>query len=255
MKDIYKKISEHYDIYNLDSDFKYKKIIIANNLISKAAKLVNKNSKIYDIGCGAGTTVKYILSNFKPENYIGVDISKESLKKAKKLGIKTIHGNITNLKIKNNSSDLTICTGVLMYSPDTQKAFKELTRITKKFIFLSVYNKNHIYYLLYNALSPLLKQINKSKLGKKFIKKIIFPLFYIGHIKLGVFLLTGKSTKMDKNIAFNVFNDQYMVPYQKFFTIQQVKSLSLENNLDIIEIRKEYKSKMISFIFKKGDNL
>lgn len=112
------------------------------NVAVKSIKHLNIDS-ILDVGCGEGFT----LARFKKEkigkNYEGIEIDDGAIELSKKLypSLKIQKGNIYDLPYKSISFDLTVCTEVLEHLDNPKKAYKELIRVSKKYILLSVPNE------------------------------------------------------------------------------------------------------------------
>jgi len=89
-----------------------------------------KNLRILDAGCGTGAALLY-LKNFGKT--IGIDISPEALKYARKIG-RVKKGDISALPFKNESFDLVVCLDVIyhLWVRDYQKVLKEFNRVLKK---------------------------------------------------------------------------------------------------------------------------
>lgn len=95
----------------------------------------NKKLKILDVGCGPGAALLYLA---KFGDVIGVDVSDEALKFAKKRG-KVKKGDVSSLPFKNASFDAVACLDVLYHAwvKDNRKALEEIRRVLKpKGIFL-----------------------------------------------------------------------------------------------------------------------
>ena len=90
----------------------------------------NKSLKILDAGCGPGAMLPTLS---KYGDVIGVDMSEDALKYAKKRG-KVLKGNIMDLKFKNGTFDLVVCMDVLYHTwvSDESKALNEFRRVLKK---------------------------------------------------------------------------------------------------------------------------
>lgn len=86
--------------------------------------------KILDAGCGPGAMLPLLASY---GDVIGVDISDEALKFAKKRG-KVFKGNVMDLKFKKETFDIVVCMDVLyhMWISDESKALNEFNRVLKK---------------------------------------------------------------------------------------------------------------------------
>ena len=96
-----------------------------------------KGKKILEIGCG-GAQCGIAMAK-QGAKVIGIDISEEQLKFAKKLSeknkvkIKFYQGDIKNLRqIKSNSQDIVFSAFALQYVDNLLKCFKEVKRVLKK---------------------------------------------------------------------------------------------------------------------------
>jgi SAM-dependent methyltransferase len=105
-----------------------------------ALATIKKGDKVLDLGSGAGFDV-FLASRKVGDNgkVIGVDFSKEMIKKAnsnaKKYGYKNVefkYGDIEKLPIENNSIDIIISNCVINLAPDKDKVFSEAFRVLKK---------------------------------------------------------------------------------------------------------------------------
>lgn len=84
--------------------------------------------RILDNGCGTG-----LLSEFaSQENLVGIDISTEMLKMAKKRGYRNLaRGNSMDLPFRQESFDSIVCRSLLHHLPDRAKAVEEISRVLK----------------------------------------------------------------------------------------------------------------------------
>ena len=103
---------------------------INTNLLSKYLFHGKSKLKILDAGCGSGAALKY-LSKFG--NVIGVDISDEALRFAKKRG-KVRKANVSSLPFNDSSFDVVVCLDVLFHQwiINDMKAISEFSRVLKK---------------------------------------------------------------------------------------------------------------------------
>jgi|SRR3989344_731336 len=108
--------------------------------------------KILDVGCGEGFTLVKIKQARIGEIYEGIDNSSAALKLGKKLypKLNINKGDIYNLPYNDASFDLVICTEVLEHLEHPEKAVKELARVAKKYIVISV--PNEPFFILSNFL-------------------------------------------------------------------------------------------------------
>lgn len=119
--------------------------IFLDNFLSTAVKSIKylNIDSILDVGCGEGFT----LAKFKKEkigkNYEGIEKDDQAIELSKKLypSLNIQKGDIYTLPYKSNSFDLVVCTEVLEHLDNPKKAYKELIRVSRKYILLSVPNE------------------------------------------------------------------------------------------------------------------
>ena len=99
------------------------------------AKLVTKNSKILDVGCGNGELMKYILDNIS-NNIRGLEISKENVQECIKKGLTVIEGNaeLDLGQFPNKSYNYVVLSQTLQAFLNPENVINELLRIGKKAI-------------------------------------------------------------------------------------------------------------------------
>lgn len=117
---------------------------------------LKKNSKIIDVGCGTGRTLKLFRKNGY-YNSIGIDISKDSLSICKKRGLKlnkdVFLNDIKSNKYKPKSFDLVFSEGLLEHFKNMQPTVNAMCRVSKKYVLVlqpnhtSVSIKRYIYRL------------------------------------------------------------------------------------------------------------
>ena len=99
------------------------------------AKLVEKNSKVLDVGCGDGELMKYINENIT-NDIRGLEISKNNVQKCIEKGLTVIEGDAEkDLKQFTASSfDYVILSQTLQAFLDPENVIAELLRVGKKAI-------------------------------------------------------------------------------------------------------------------------
>ena len=107
--------------------------------LTKAKKV----ESILDVGCGEGFTLNRLKEKGIGKNLEGVEYSKAAIELGHKMypDIKIKQGNIYKLPYKDNTFDLVLCTEVLEHLDDPQKGLKELVRVSKKYLVISVPNE------------------------------------------------------------------------------------------------------------------
>jgi len=90
-------------------------------------KRVNLSGRILDNGCGIGLLYEKI----EAEKIVGLDLSSEMLRHARKFSDQLVLGNSQQLPFKDNSFDLVFCRSLLHHLPDPELAVKEIARVLK----------------------------------------------------------------------------------------------------------------------------
>lgn len=95
-------------------------------------KILTKNQKVLDIGCGQGLTLKRMAVTYKVSG-VGIDVSKESIKYANdNFGgskLKYVVADATFLPFKNNSFDVVVSFDALEHIKDQEMVIKEALRV------------------------------------------------------------------------------------------------------------------------------
>lgn len=120
--------------YAKASDKEYKGRFNNNPALVKLLNYSRKAEKILDCGCGEGKTLD-ILWN-KEKEYVGIDLSRRSIKSAEKrfagrLNTRFLVGNIETLKFEDSSFDLVFSSYTLEHVNDPDKAVSEMIRMLK----------------------------------------------------------------------------------------------------------------------------
>ena len=99
------------------------------------ASLIEKNSKILDVGCGHGELMKYILENIS-KNIRGLEISKKNVQICIEKGLTVIEGNaeLDLGQFPNKSFNYVILSQTLQAFLNPEKVLYELLRVGKKAI-------------------------------------------------------------------------------------------------------------------------
>ncbi len=102
-----------------------------------------KIDSVLDVGCGEGFALQKLYQSRIGKRLEGIDFQKEAIELGRKihphLNLET--GNIYNLSFKDNSFDLVMATEVLEHLEEPRKGLKELIRVSKKYLLLSVPNE------------------------------------------------------------------------------------------------------------------
>jgi len=109
-------------------------------------------NSVLDVGCGEGFTMKRLKNAKIGKNWEGVEYLDRAIDIGKKIhsDLKIIKGDIYKLPYSANSFDLIVCTEVLEHLEYPKKALRELVRVSKKYVLLSV--RNEPWFMLGNFL-------------------------------------------------------------------------------------------------------
>lgn len=211
-------------------------------------KKPNKDSTLYDIGCGTGFWMDaYINNNVSKDNIVAVDITPRNIMELRNRGFKALCGNVNHLPFSNNVSDFTICQGVIHHTANPFQAFKELVRITKHggHIYLNVYNRwNPYFYIVHKATYPiryLYWNISKKIIDIFYpVSKIIFQP--IAYLLFGQFL--------DDKTGKTMFMDQIITPRAHLFSKSILMKYAERCNCEIQEFKYNRHHLMLAAILK-----
>jgi 2-polyprenyl-3-methyl-5-hydroxy-6-metoxy-1,4-benzoquinol methylase len=127
---------------------------LINNFFSSLISLIKPLGvkSILDAGCGEGFTMDKLLEEKIANRIEGIEYVEESVILGKKLYPNLIikQANIYNLPYKDSSFDLVICTEVLEHLKEPEKALREVLRVSKKYLIISV--PNEPFFILSNFL-------------------------------------------------------------------------------------------------------
>ena len=99
------------------------------------ADLIEKNSRVLDVGCGDGTLMEFLKTNQKID-IRGIEISKNNVQKCIEKGLTVIEGDAEKdlSQFPDRSFDLVILSQTLQAFLNPEKVISELLRVGKKAI-------------------------------------------------------------------------------------------------------------------------
>jgi SAM-dependent methyltransferase len=119
--------------------------IFLNNFLKTAVKTIRPLNieTILDAGCGEGFTLERLRQEKIGKVYKGIEYEKDAVALANKLypDLEVSQGDIYKLPFKNNTFDLVVCTEVLEHLENPKKAYRELLRVSRKYVLISVPNE------------------------------------------------------------------------------------------------------------------
>jgi len=115
-----------------------RKSFFADRVTSLAIeKLLPRNLVLADVGCGTGS-LSFELARFA-RRVIGVDLSKEMLRRAREVAkernvgnVEFRHADALKLPLASRSVDAVFCVMVLHFLPDPERAIAEFCRVTRR---------------------------------------------------------------------------------------------------------------------------
>lgn len=112
------------------------------NTVVKTIRPLNIDS-VLDVGCGEGFTLGRLSKEKIGKEFEGIEYDEGAIELSRKLypRLSIRKGDIYDLPYKNNSFDLVVCTEVLEHLENPKKAYRELVRVSRKYILLSVPNE------------------------------------------------------------------------------------------------------------------
>ncbi|MCI4407802.1 MAG: class I SAM-dependent methyltransferase [Thermofilum sp.] len=108
------------------------RVLTTIDLITKNVN--SKVTRIIELGCGDGSTVREVANALGAVEVYGVDVNEEVLKKAEDRGVKVIKTDLNNdiLPFENEFFDIILMEEVIEHLINPDNAFKEAYRILKK---------------------------------------------------------------------------------------------------------------------------
>jgi ubiquinone/menaquinone biosynthesis C-methylase UbiE len=145
-----------------------------------------KNYRVLDAGCGSGHYLRSLINaGICDFSYTGCDITKKYIQFAKKvnwennnkINILFENKDLENLSYDNDSFDVTYCSNVILHLKNPSKALYNLSRVTKKKLFLRtlIGKKNYIIKELNNTTKNFKKDYD-LELNNKFCYYNIFSI-------------------------------------------------------------------------------
>lgn len=112
-----------------------------SSLISLVKPLSPKT--VLDAACGEGFTMDKLVKFGIGKQIEGLEYSKEAISLGRKLfpNLTFKEGNIYDMPYEDDSFDLVTCTEVLEHINEPAKVFKEVLRVSKKYVIISVPNE------------------------------------------------------------------------------------------------------------------
>ncbi len=119
--------------------------LFLNNFLKTVVKVTRplQINSVLDVGCGEGFTLARLKKEHIGKVHEGIEIDHSAIELGRKLypKISIKEGDIYKLPYRNNTFDLVIATEVLEHLENPKKAYRELLRVSKRYVLLSVPNE------------------------------------------------------------------------------------------------------------------
>jgi 2-polyprenyl-6-hydroxyphenyl methylase / 3-demethylubiquinone-9 3-methyltransferase len=177
------------------------------------------------LDAGSGLGVCSVVLAEMCDKVVGIDISHGSLTEATELGRKVgrdnisfVQGSLMDLPHDDETFDLILCWGVLMYVSSVERVFGELVRTLREggTLVLAVHRKTSLTFL-HHRIRRLCLRIPQAAKGTV-IKAAALP------IKLASTLLRRRVARDDLSIEAKI-DDFYFIPFKRFLSIPEVERL------------------------------
>ena len=111
------------------------------NVINWIIGLQEDHGNLLEISCNEGHYIKALRDRGYDREYTGIDITPSYLETARKRLPKENFqwGDARNLDFPSDAFDLVTAVGILMHLPQLEKPMRELFRVARKYVIISVY--------------------------------------------------------------------------------------------------------------------
>jgi methionine biosynthesis protein MetW len=187
--------------------------------------LIEKNTRVLDVGCGDGTLMEYLKHN-KEIDIRGIEISKDNVQKCLSKGLAVIEGDAEKdlLQFPDSSFDFVILSQTLQAFLSPEIVIKELLRVGKKAI-VTIPNfgfwKVRLH-LLFKGTMPITKNLPNEWYNT--------PNLHVCTIKDFYNFCENREIKLDKSLALQ---NERISSINEFNL--NVKNLSAELGIFLIE--------------------
>ena len=194
-----------------------------------------RDGKLHDVGCGVGHWLDFLSKKTKLR-LSGSDVSSNAVERANRnlegRRIKVRLGDIRNLQYKNKEFDQITALEVIEHVPDWERAVKEMIRITRKRVIITVPYEERLSY----GRCPYCREnvfidghLNKfkekdflrfKKYGRISFERIYHPFKLKDFLRRGIGIFFGKGDKENKekkSLGIVCQNCYGKIKYKKYF--------------------------------------
>ena len=140
-------------------------------LITNELELIPQGTSFLEVGCAQGLFVK--TAKRKAEIAVGVDYEEDKLEFASKASLNCdfIQGDGEKLPFKDKAFDIVLCTEVIEHIPNWKKAVKEISRVAKKKVIITIPLEKAVFWRFFSIFMPMHTRKHLHRLDSKDIIK------------------------------------------------------------------------------------
>lgn len=209
--------------------------------------LLNKSTKVLDVGCGTGRWSYYVAG--KVSFVECIDPSKAVLAAARllknKSNIRISQASVDNIPFADNAFDLVFSLGVLHHVPDTKEAIKKCVQKVKHnghillYLYYNLENRGILFKTLFHLSNSIRWIVSKlPAILKKAVCNLLAVIFYLPFVTVAKLLLAaGVSERVVSKIplswyadkSFHIIRndslDRFGTPLEQRFSKQQIREM------------------------------
>jgi len=238
----------HYDRYPFRFD--QRAIVqekLENRVMGRAIQaLSGGDACILDVGCGA-CRVAHMVREVGKGRVVSLDLSLATLRAAARHAPgPLVNADNQRLPLASGCADLVISNGVIMLTPDTRAAFRELARVVRPggTLVVSVYDRRSWYYPVYRFGSPVVRKL-RDWIGDTGLRLTLFPLWHLGVLVLLAVALR-RPIWLPLEVSWNLFHDQFTTPHCSFHTAEELEAWAADAGLRVDECRLEAARQLVT---------
>lgn len=198
---------------------------------------------VIDVGCGTGHTARALAKNFSDASFLGIDLSKTSIQKARQEARKTKLSNVTfkTYDLRNDLSplgefEIVLCLGVLHHIEDSDKAFRNIVQLIRPNGYCVLWLYGQLGRFLHNMNQEFLRLLTKNRKKDEILEIARSFLEELGsRFAKGTGFYTPKGSE-EEGLSWLLDHQEWiadqMIPaYEHGFRLQDILSLFQENRL------------------------
>lgn len=254
--DVSRTVQVHYDAHHFDcTNDAVLEHVRTTTLLGKVHRHFDPRHWrcLIDVGCGASCRNVFFAQRYWGAQAIPVDLSRRTLVAARERVVAPfVNASVLALPFRNEIADFITCTGVIHHTPNPRRAFHELARVLRPGggLFLSVYNRNSIYFPVYTYLGGLFRTLTRFGLGW-LVRAVFIPLYAAVYVPI-VWLASHKVSRVPYAQAAADFDDKFLSPLAHFCQPREIEEWIEAEGLSCLNSGTHMAGMMLGFLIKRG---